>query len=474
MPEAKLTGDESMATTPAQVKASVAFALISALDKECETYCLLSGYDRLPNSFDTDIDFMVGRHDFKRMPLIIEKIALQTNTRLFQSVSHELTAHAFLLVSLSGADMTIAQLDAASDYRHFGSLWLRASEVLASRRVHPRGFWIPSADNEFGYCLIKRLNKRSLGPTYASRLHSLYIEDPHACERMIGRFWKGQQAKAINRMAAANDWKEMSICLESYREQLMRNTAESILQRGVSSLKGALHFLGRVAQPTGAWIAFIGPDGSGKSLVISRVGEQFEPAFRGVQCFHMRPKFLSGGPKTGAPVTDPHGQPPRGYFASIVKLLYYAMDYLLGYVFHIFPALIRTRLILFDRYIYDFLVDTKRVRYGGPSWLLKVAARIVLCPNLVILLDAPAEVLWRRKREVSLDEVERQRIAYLNVAHTLPRAIVINGAQPIADVAHDVAEAILDHFARRTARRLGLGVRMSQDSGSQLDAEGER
>ena len=51
--------------------------------------------------------------------------------------------------------------------------------------------------------------------------------------------------------------------------------------------------------------------------------------------------------------------------------------------------MIRTRLVIFDRYIYDLLVDSKRVRYGGPAWMLRLLARIVPRPELVILLDAP-------------------------------------------------------------------------------------
>lgn len=471
--DTNLTDPVCPSLNPAQIKASVARALISALSSECKTYCLLSGYDSLPNSFDTDIDFMVDRYDFKRMPAIMEKIAQQTNTHLFHSVEHELTAQAFLLMSLSGVNLTIAQLDAASDYRHFGSLWLRASEVLAARRMHPRGFWIPSAGHEFAYCLIKRLNKRKLSQPYGSRIHRLYKEDRHSCEKMIARFWKGSRQRALSRMAATDDWSELAVGMEPFRRELMRNTAESPLQIAVSRLRRALHFVARIARPTGAWIAFVGPDGSGKSLVISRVHQQFEPAFRGVATFHMRPKFLSRRPRTAVPVTDPHGEPLRGSIASMVKLIYYGIDYSLGYLFQIMPALIRTRMILFDRYIYDLQVDTRRIRYGGPKWLLGLIALIVPRPDLVVLLDAPAEVLWPRKQEVPLDEVARQRSAYLKVARALPFAIVVNAAQPVADVVHDAAKAILTHFTRRSAQRLKLRVFPLRSSESEPVAPSE-
>src|SRR6185295_13446955 len=60
----------------------------------------------------------------------------------------------------------------------------------------------------------------------------------------------------------------------------------------------------RVRQPAGMRLAFLGPDGVGKSATIKRVQALLEPCFRRQQMFHFRPKLLekSGGP----PVTQPH------------------------------------------------------------------------------------------------------------------------------------------------------------------------
>jgi thymidylate kinase len=470
LPGKSLIDDGSRNLSPLHTKTTVARALISALSDGCRAYCILSGYEELPESFDTDIDFMVDQEDFQRIPRIIEDVARQTNTQLFQSIEHEITARAFLLVSLSGPTLTMIQLDSASDYRHFGPLWLRAKEVLETRRWHPRGFWIPSASHEFTYYLIKRLNKRDFGQQHGTRLHRLYAEDSHACDRMIARFWGRRQRSALICMAASNDWTELSASLESFRAELMRHTGESIVQRILSIPKRTIHVLGRIARPTGAWIAFIGPDGSGKSVVIDAVRRQFAPAFRDVRCFHMRPRLLRRKAIADGPVTDPHGQAPRGLLASIAKAFYFAADYYLGYAFQIAPALSRTRLILFDRYIYDLVVDSKRVRYGGPGWLLRLVARAVPRPDLVILLDAPAEVLWSRKREVPFDEVIRQRSAYLQLARKLPSTIVVNAAQPVSDVIHEVACALIAHFSRRTAERLELQVSPFSASGIESDA----
>src|ERR1022692_3002501 len=105
---------------------------------------MLSGYERLPDLYDSDIDFMVGQEDFERMPALIEEVARQSDTQLFLSVEHEINARAYYLASLSGPERAFIQPDSTSNFRRFGSLWLLAYEVPSARRWHSSGFWIQS------------------------------------------------------------------------------------------------------------------------------------------------------------------------------------------------------------------------------------------------------------------------------------------------------------------------------------------
>jgi thymidylate kinase len=441
---------------PTGIRSTVGSLLISKLSLECKAYCILTGYEQFPDSFDTDIDFMVDAEDFNLMPSIVNELANETGTRLLQSVQHELSGRAFFLVSQAGSRLAVVQPDSTSDYRHFGSLWLGADEILAARRWHANGFWIPAPAYEFIYYLIKRLNKRDFSAQHGVKLHRLYEEDPQGSDQLLSRFWHGQKKQSLSSMAASGNWTDLQMNLDSFRDELMRNTSESFLQKIATSRERISHFVDRILQPTGAWIAFMGPDGCGKSSVIEAVTEEFAPIFNKVDRYHMRPSVITRKGGSKGSVTDPHGQPPRGVLASIAKVFYLAADYFLGYLLRIRPAMIRTRLVIFDRYIYDLLVDSKRVRYGGPAWMLRLLARVVPRPELVILLDAPAEVLWSRKQEVTFEEVVRQREAYLSLAKQLPSAVVIDASQPLPHVLHDVEDAIINHFSQRTSIRLGL------------------
>ena len=438
------------------VRSRVARLLIKKLSEECEKYCILTGYDGLPDRFDSDIDFMVGRRDFQRIPSIVDEIAEATGTSLFQAIPHEVSARAFRLAAINEDGLEFIQPDSCSDYRHFGKLWLRADKMLAEGRRHPGGFWIPSAAYEFIYYLIKRLNKCDFGDAHGARLSCLYNEDPSKCKDLLQRFWSARSANALAGMAATGKWEPLKDNIQVYRSELRKGSASRFPANVISLGKRASHAMDRILQPTGGWIAFIGPDGCGKSFVIEAVTADFAPAFQKIVRYHLRPKSLPARANSETPVTDPHGKPVRGGLYSMAKMLYLFADYWLGYVSSVRPAAMRTRLVVFDRYFYDILVDPRRVLYGGPAWLPKMLARLVPRPDLVLLLNASPEVLWSRKQEVPYEEVVRQQAAYLGVAREMGDVIVIDAAGTREEVVSEARGAILDYFTRRTRRRLKL------------------
>jgi thymidylate kinase len=192
------------------------------------------------------------------------------------------------------------------------------------------------------------------------------------------------------------------------------------------------------ARRDGVWLAFLGPDGSGKSSVLDGVSLALGPAFDGVRRFHLRPH--GGRRRSGhAPVTDPHGRQRRGAVVSWVKLAWWWLDCWTGYLVTIRPALQRSVLILFDRYVYDLQVDPRRYRYAGSSRLAGWIARRVPRPDLVIVLDAPVEVLRERKVEVPEEETVRQREAYRRLATSLAHAHLVDASRPLAEVVEEIA-----------------------------------
>jgi thymidylate kinase len=117
----------------------------------------------------------------------------------------------------------------------------------------------------------------------------------------------------------------------------------------------------------------------------------------------------------------------------------------------------RGGLVLIDRFYYDFFVDQRRYRLRVPQPIVRLGHYFLKKPDLVVLLDAPAELLQHRKREVPLAETERQRAAYLDVVRNLRNGRIVDATQPPEKVCADIKRAILDFMAQRTRQRWGIG-----------------
>ncbi|MEE8275328.1 MAG: thymidylate kinase-like protein, partial [Alphaproteobacteria bacterium] len=272
---------------------------------------------------------------------------------------------------------------------------------------------------------------------------------PRGARAAIARFWAGADAALIAQAAEDNDWGALRAALPHFRDGLRTRLSWTAAERWGEFKRR----IGRAMRPTGLVVAVLGPDGVGKSSVIERLNAALAPAFRRTHRLHLRPRLAVGG--GGAAVTDPHGEPPRSAIASAAKLIYFVLDYWAGYALRLWPLKARSTLVLFDRYYHDILADPLRYRYGAPLRLAALAGRLVPKPDLTLVLDAPAETLQARKREVPAEETARQREAYRDLAARLDNAVVIDADRPPERVAADAARAVVDHLAARLTRRFG-------------------
>jgi len=127
-----------------------------------------------------------------------------------------------------------------------------------------------------------------------------------------------------------------------------------------------------------------------------------------------------------------------------------------------------------DRHLIDALVDPKRYRYGGPMWLLRVIWRFVPQPDLIVLLDAPPEVLQARKQEVPFEESARQREAYRSLVRSMENGHVVDSTRPLEQVVGDVSDIILGSLSARIARRLRRNWNKPPRTSARLEANTPR
>lgn len=189
-------------------------------------------------------------------------------------------------------------------------------------------------------------------------------------------------------------------------------------------------------------IAFLGPDGSGKSTLIERLRGEMSQFFSAVTCLHFRPAVLF-------PKSQPEGctaPPSRGKARGVLSSLVQQVGWLAEYWFYLaFRRRAGGRLVIFDRYYYDVLVDPGRYRYGGPRWLVRLLAHLIPRPDVCIVLEAPATLIRDRKQEAAIEELEQSLVRYRELVSQIPNAHLISSARPIDRVTADARELILLH-----------------------------
>jgi thymidylate kinase len=433
-------------------------SVFTALDTAGILYCVTHGYQNYPGRItSSDVDILIST---KLRPS--QLAALIYKAELGDGGGKLVCCRGYYLV-LAGKNVArspcFLELDFGLDYELGGLQFYSGVEVVESRRRYNR-FWVPAPDIEFGCYLLRRIIKRRLDDGHGRRLGALYEQDRIGCEQQIARFWGARRSKPIVTAARSGNWEPVRTRL---RLLGMEACARVMLRRPLGALAGWLRRVWRrmrlAYRPEGGLsVIFLGPDGAGKSSVINIIAQDMIGAFARARFYSFPPALLRRLlHRPEGSFTLPHELAPRSFIMSAIRAACYWFGYYqLCYRAAVRLHLARSTLVLHDRHLVDALVDPKRYRYSGPMWLLRLIRWFVPKPDLVILLDAPSEVLQARKQEVSFAESERQRQAYRSLLGSMANGRMVDVARPLEEVIRDVNETILQYLTARTAHRLKL------------------
>jgi thymidylate kinase len=199
--------------------------------------------------------------------------------------------------------------------------------------------------------------------------------------------------------------------------------------------------------PAGLVISFLGPDGSGKSTIIDELLDNQLPFLRH-DYFHLKPIIKKPSSAANKVVDDPHKFPVYSKFKSIIKILYYIGLYNTGWLLNVLPLKRKSSLVIFDRYYDDMLVDYRRYRYGGSIALARIVRSIIPRPDIYFILVADPKVIYKRKQEVTFEELQRQLKEYKNLADN-ERYFLINVDRQPKEISAEVLSIIMEKLSER-------------------------
>jgi thymidylate kinase len=155
-------------------------------------------------------------------------------------------------------------------------------------------------------------------------------------------------------------------------------------------------------------VLVVGPDGAGKSTLVSELAERAGALGVEVTQAHWRPALIRRGSGDGGPVLDPHRQPPRGALSTVVRLLLFVADFAVGLVGP-WRTAARDGLLVVERGWLDMAVDPRRYRL--PRWAARVVEAlggVFARADVTVLLSGDAATLDARVGEIGVAETARQ------------------------------------------------------------------
>ncbi len=225
------------------------------------------------------------------------------------------------------------------------------------------------------------------------------------------------------------DWET----LEHFQSEAKRKIIQSVSSKSFNKQKSKIYnkvnylkdTIKRYLGSKGFAISFSGVDGAGKSTTIDNIRIELEEKFRKkTVLLRHRPSilpilssFIHGKAKAESIAAEqlPHSGENASVLSSLLRFCYYYADYFFGQWVVYFKYILRGYIVIYDRYYFDFIADSKRSNININSSLVKSAYRFVHKPAVNFFLYAPTEIILERKQELSKLEIESMTNSYLNI-----------------------------------------------------------
>ena len=452
----------SLTTSPA-AEATFLRSIFALLNERGIRYAVMRNYLSLPDSAGgSDVDILCARDDIEPALAALTDAAHLAGGVCVGTAPSPDVIKAHFLGRVPGAEQGWwgLKVDLFPGFRFAGlSLldegWMQLKGVHGDIRVLPDGL-----AGVLG--VIKEvLNNRLLPERYAGAARNALVADWPSVQSLLAPMG-GRAVRLLEELLSTPraPAAQTHLCGQIRQAVLWHALARHPLRSAGDLVRFQFSKLARYAKPSGLVVAILGVDGAGKSTVIEAIRPPLNDAtHHALVVRHLRPGLLpalgrlKGGSAPTGPVTAPHAKAPSGKAVSLFRLAYLSADYFLGYWLLTRPQIAKLpNIVIFDRYAYDMALDPRRFRIALPSSIIHRLVRLAPQPDLVICLHGSAEIIARRKKELSMEETTRQIDALMDFAGKTAFAVPVSTTQSIENTRDEVLGAIC--AALDTRRRM--------------------
>lgn len=427
-------------------------------------YCVCGNYSELPHYTENDVDIWVN--DPALLIEIIENICFFLKYKIYLENTNATGTNFFIYTNTLHSHKDFIHIDILNECRWHSFLPLVRSKTIEDHRKPYKEFYVANETVDAAMHLMYPLaHFGKVTPKYHDDI--IHAAKADTFWQIVQDGWGIAFTKRIMPLVKNGLWNELE---KDFANHKMKLTVHALSKVRGPEIKSFFSFvtcnIKRLIKPTGLFIAFIGPDGCGKTTIQNNLMPFFQKGFtKGkIKRFYWRPfllpriKFLLSGGKKDIRDNGEFEEPSARLelrkvglgkrTAHCVKLFYYCLDYIFGRLKYQ-GVWSRGGVVCFDRYWHDLVVFPERFGINVPQWLVRLLGIFVPKPDIVFYLHAEPEVLIGRKHELPFEEMKTQTEQYKALCHRHNNFALIDGDQPEIDVLEDVIKTCLEKMSKR-------------------------
>lgn len=379
-------------------------------------YAALKWFDTTPEYLDelADIDLCLSKADaiqlvnyVKAHPLAA-KVVIKTKSYIVQ-----------LYITLNNGEYVC--IDCISSFKRKNVVMLDAADVLNDTVYNNSGVKIPALQYDFMYTwMFYTINGTSIPAKY----QEYFIQFGKLLNEKLHSLIPNVDYKTLLNYSTEN------LALAKQLTDINNSN------KGINGIANKLHYIVDAAKEfqfgRGFIITFSGVDGAGKSTVIEKLRTNLEKKYRRkVVVLRHRPALLPmlsawrEGSREAAELKAANTLPRQGknksILSSLARFIYYYSDYFFGQFYIYVKYVLRGNIVLFDRYYFDFINDSKRSNIELHPSITQIGYTFLIKPRYNFFLYANEEVIVQRKQELDIETIKSLTQKYLQLFEKLSK-----------------------------------------------------
>jgi len=443
---------------------SILSNFIVELNESHIRYFILRNFEGLPEiNTSKDIDIIIEPNNYHKASKLLLNVLKEHKISNYRVVKYE---RAYCCFAIDVEKNFSIHIDLIESYLSKG-FEVFTFNALYKETVDYKNFKVLNETyNAIMLLYYKVISAKQLKTQYQNEINVTYKKNSNKINSVLNKTLGSKQSKLIIAALLKKDFKAI---IYNANELSKVTKRKAFLKKPIKTTYNITKFLCekfyRIVYCPRRYQNFIsvqGADGTGKSTfiegLVKAIAYYYVSEDSKSHVYHHRPTILPNlgavGEKTGVMIedkdfTNPHRAKPAGFFSSFIRMTYYWLDYVIGVPVKLRKDVQFDKFTIYDRYIYDFLIDPRRARINLPYWLRKIFTQLVLEPRIVFILLTDAEIIYARKQELTIEEIKRQISEFTKLSKSHKRFIILDASKTPEKLVDEAMGIIIEKFTQK-------------------------